>query len=161
MKIRGVVVQGHGVASGRNERHRYPEGTIAPQIPHFRALGLDLSACFHGTINLSIAPRTFELAKPRYVFEAVKWSATHRPETFYFEPVEILPVRVSGGRAIAGWIYYPDPSTKAGHFQPPSVLELLAPRIVPLVYGDELEIEVSDQALCINEALSETKARQS
>ena len=43
---------GHGVASGRSTDGPYPEGSIALQRPHFARLGLDLGACFNGTLNV-------------------------------------------------------------------------------------------------------------
>ncbi len=38
-----VLVQGHGVASGKAVSP-YPKGTIEMQLPFFAALGLDLSS---------------------------------------------------------------------------------------------------------------------
>ncbi len=54
----GVVVSGHGAASGRGSR-RYPDGTLALQIPIFAELGLDLSDAFPGTINVDTSPYGF------------------------------------------------------------------------------------------------------
>ena len=51
----GIVVRGHGAASGRGS-DRYPEGTLAAQIPIFAGLGLDLSDMYRGTLNVDVAP---------------------------------------------------------------------------------------------------------
>jgi hypothetical protein len=61
--VTGVVEPGFGYASGARSE-KYPEGTINLQRPHFAERGLDISHCFAGTINLSIAPRRFRIRKP-------------------------------------------------------------------------------------------------
>ena len=48
----GVVKEGHGVASGKNFDARFPDGTIAMQMPYFKRLGIDLKSYFKGTINI-------------------------------------------------------------------------------------------------------------
>ena len=65
----GVVRQGHGVASGVNSESPYTKGTIAIQSPLFKRLGLDLSAYWHGTINLCFKPLEIVLQNPDYKFE--------------------------------------------------------------------------------------------
>ena len=52
----GVVVAGHGVASGRAADSPFAAGTIELQAPHFAALGLDLSPFVMATVNLDLAP---------------------------------------------------------------------------------------------------------
>jgi hypothetical protein len=41
----------------------------------------------------------------------------------------------------------PDPATKADHFQNPTTLELLLPRIDGLEYGDKVIVEVDEQQI--------------
>ena len=46
LEVSGRVCSGHGVASGRSAgqpHNPYPAGTIAMQMPYFKALGLDVS----------------------------------------------------------------------------------------------------------------------
>jgi hypothetical protein len=128
--VPGVLVAGHQVASGAGASP-YPAGTITMQAPLFAALGLDLSACFPGTLNISIHPRTFALAAPSHTFRSVRWTELHPPEDFSFAPCAVI----AAGQRHPGWIYYPHPATKARHFQPPSTLEVLAPPIPGLGYG--------------------------
>jgi hypothetical protein len=52
----GCLRPGHQVASGLAVNNPYPAGTIAMQTPFFKALGLDLSGFYVGTLNVSIAP---------------------------------------------------------------------------------------------------------
>ena len=72
--IRGTVIAGHGVASGRESDSPYPAGTIALQRPFFQDLGLDLTDCFEGTLNVSVAPMELVLRDPDHTFECVDWS---------------------------------------------------------------------------------------
>ncbi|MGI0484394.1 hypothetical protein ACN4EK_03090 [Pantanalinema rosaneae CENA516] len=139
LTIVGVVQAGHGVASGTAMDSPYPAGTIALQIPYFQALGLDLSAYFPGTLNVSIAPQQFQLIQPQYRFEQVEWTDRHPPETFSFSACWVIFDSIRYG----GWIYYPDPATKRTHFQPASTLEILAPPIRGITYGDRLTLEIN------------------
>ena len=124
--LTGRLCAGHGVASGKSNESPYPDGTIRMQIPVFKALGLDLSGCFLGTLNLDFAPLEVSLANPDHQFEKVHWTELHPPETFSFWRVE---VKASETDVVNGWVYYPNPETKERHWQPATTLELLAPRL--------------------------------
>ena len=124
--LTGRLCAGHGVASGTSNQSPYPEGSIRMQSPVFRSLGLDLSGCFFGTLNLDFAPLEVSLSKPDHRFEKVRWTELHPPETFSFWRLEIKATDVE---VVSGWIYYPHPETKERHWQPPTTLELLAPRL--------------------------------
>ena len=124
--LKGRLCAGHGVASGTSTQSPYPEGSIRMQSPVFRFLGLDLSDCFFGTLNLDFAPLEVSLSNPDHLFEKVRWTELHPPETFSFWRVEIKATEVE---VVSGWIYYPHPETKERHWQPPTTLELLAPRL--------------------------------
>lgn len=140
MKVKAIVCQGHGVASGKARDPRYPHGTLKAQYKYFLQKGLDLSQYFLGTINLDIAPFIFKIKKPKYFLENVNWSEYIPPENFYFFYV-LLQFKET---TYEGLIYMPDPATKADHFQNPTILELLLPRIEGLKYGDVVILEVSD-----------------
>ncbi len=149
--LTGTVVPGYGVASGRSPDSPYPAGTIALQAPLFRALGLDLDGYFLGTINLSIAPNTFKLLNSDYHFEQLPWANGFPPETFSFYRCQIKSTTISqDSQPIAAWIYYPHPETKIGHVQPNSLLEIIAPPITPLEYGDRLSLSMSSQQIQIS-----------
>ena len=124
--LTGRLCAGHGVASGTSKQSPYPEGSIRMQSPVFRSLGLDLSDCFSGTLNLDFAPLEVSLSNPDHRFEKVRWTELHSPETFSFWCVEI---KATDLEVVRGWIYYPHPETKERHWQPPTTLELLAPRL--------------------------------
>ncbi|MFT5464946.1 MAG: CTP-dependent riboflavin kinase [Verrucomicrobiales bacterium] len=140
-KVRGVLVQGHRVASGLGGDTRFPGGTLALQRPHFAERGLDLSIFFHGTLNISIAPKQFRVVEAPRTFRNVKWAAEEPSEDFSF-----FDCRVEGRK---GLIYYPHPETKPEHFQPPDVLEILTSEIPNLSYADELAVEIPIQQLLI------------
>ena len=124
--LTGRLCAGHGVASGTSNESPYPDGTIRLQFPVFKALGLDLSGCYFGTLNIDFAPCEVSLSNPDLLFEKVQWTELHPPETFSFWQVEIKATEVE---VLRGWIYYPHPETKERHWQSPTTLELLAPRL--------------------------------
>lgn len=137
-EIVGVVKRGYGVASGIAGDTRFPRGTLQLQIPHFKTLGLDLSDCHPGTINLDISPLTYTVGVPDYRFAQMRWSSDVPAETFSFCTCRVY----HWGTAVPGWIYYPDPETKPEHFHDASTLEILAPWLEGVGVGDALTIEV-------------------
>lgn len=137
--VNARIVQGHQVASGRNNDPRFPGGTLRMQSPRFLARGFDLSSYHVGTVNVSIAPCHYRVAKARHTFRNVKWHPTEPAEDFSFFDVRLLR---PDGQAIAGCIYYPHPETKPEHFQPPDTLELLLPFVEGLSCGMELILEI-------------------
>lgn len=139
-RAKGVVVAGHGVASGRAGDSPFPSGTIALQAPHFAARGLDLTPFVLATINLDLAPHRLRPRTPRWTFRDVEWTDVHGPETFSF--VECTVRR--GDEAHDGLVYLPHPETKPMHHQPSTVVELLLPRLPDLAAGETLEVAIPD-----------------
>ncbi|WP_068264247.1 hypothetical protein [Janibacter limosus] len=139
-RAQGVVVAGHGVASGRASASPFAAGTIALQAPHFAARGLDLAPFVMATVNLDIAPLTLVLRAPRWTFVDVEWTDVHGPETFSF--VECTLAR--GDEEVTGLVYRPHPETKPMHHQPSTVIELLLPRLAGLAPGDRLDLRVAE-----------------
>lgn len=135
---RGLLVVGHGVASGRAADSPYPAGTIALQRPHFASLGLELADCHSGTLNLSFPGGLWRLRQPVFQVEHLAWTHLHPPETFSFWPCRLRLDRAE----TAGWIYWPHPDTKERHFQEPDRLEILAPFVDGLASGMALELGV-------------------
>ena len=142
--VTGKIVSGHRVASGLANNSPYPKGTIEMQTPHFLSLGVDLSLFYPGTLNVSIAPHRFELI-PTHTLSLVKWSPDHEPESFSFIPIQLD----WWGQRYDGLVYYPRPETKINHFQDPTVIELLLPRIEEIAYGDKVTLIASDKELII------------
>ena len=142
-------VRGHGVASGQAPASPYPAGTIALQTPHFARLGLDLSGCHPATLNLRVPGGHWQLQRPSWHVERMRWTPLHPPETFSFWPCLLrwqpLPCGSPGeaqAQPVAGWIYRPDPATKTRHFQPADQLEVLSPWIAAVDQGARLELGV-------------------
>ena len=146
VSLTGVVKPGHQVASGSSPNSPYERGTLEMQLPWFQKLGLDLSSFFLGTINISIAPNTFKLVKPKHTFPHVKWHPDYDAETFSFSPCRL----VHQGNSYQGLIYYPHPETKIGHFQDDSILEAIAPKIPDLNYGDRITLKIDPQEIQLN-----------
>lgn len=144
--LRGTIKTGHGVASGASTGSPYPQGSIAMQAPVFKALGLDLSGCHFGTLNVSITPARWKIVRPAFHFENVKWTDLHPPETFSFLSCEIAYRAVT----FKGWLYYPHPETKAAHWQDASVMEIIAPRLEGLGYGGQIDLRFTDDTLLID-----------
>jgi hypothetical protein len=150
VQVKGVVEQGHGIASGRNPNSPYPTGSIELQTPFFKELGLDLAPYFRGTLNVSIRPYTFTLTNPQYTFCQVDWTPHHPPEDFSFSWVRL----VYDGIEYDGWLYYPHPETKITHFQDPSILEIIAPLVPNITYGDKVEVILNRQEITINQPIN-------
>ncbi|MBV6391385.1 MAG: hypothetical protein KPEEDBHJ_00593 [Anaerolineales bacterium] len=136
-RIPGILMRGHRVASAPSRD--YPYSALEKQKPYFKALGLDLYDYFTGTLNISIAPLTFEMTKPEFTFRLVEWTDLHPPETFSLSRCFVI----FKGIHYPGWVYYPHPETKKRHFQNPSLLEAIAMRIPEITYGDSLEAAVN------------------
>lgn len=137
IQVKGVIKPGYGVASGKGNDTRFPDGTIAMQKPVFRQLGLDLSSYFSGTLNISIYPYEYTIKSSKYTFRNVKWSPTEPAEDFSFFDCRILHYQT----VTCGLIYYPHPETKPEHFQTADILEVIAPKIQGLQYGDQVILE--------------------
>ncbi|WOD39522.1 hypothetical protein [Nodosilinea sp. E11] len=135
-RVSGIVERGHRVASGTALNSPYQRGTIEMQLPYFKALGLDLTGYFQGTLNVSIRPKTFQLLQPEFTFRSVEWTDQHPPEDFSFSRCQIL----FQAKKFDGLIYFPHPETKERHFQDPSVIEIIATPIAELAYGDRVDI---------------------
>lgn len=133
-RVEGVVVRGHGVASGTGATSPFAAGTIDLQAPHLAARGVDLSAYHHATINLDIDPFALRLVVPRWTLEGVEWTDVHEAETFSFVECTLT----HRGRTVDALVYHPHPETKPMHHQPGTVVELLAPLLPGLGYGDVL-----------------------
>jgi hypothetical protein len=137
--VDGVIVAGHGVASGRKEDPRFPDGTLAMQIPRFATLGLDLTGFWPGTLNVSIRPAQYRPGRAAFTFRDVKWHPDEPAEDFSFFECRVLCGDSRTG-ALSGWIYYPHPETKPEHFQAADVLEVIAPRIKKIGAGSRVRL---------------------
>ncbi|MBD1876488.1 hypothetical protein H6F75_23655 [Nodosilinea sp. FACHB-131] len=144
--VSGVLEHGHQVASGAAADSPYPSGTIEMQTPFFEALGLDLTEYFKGTLNISISPSTFNLTNPELTFRQIEWTDRHPPEDFSFSRCRVL----FQASVYNCWIYYPHPETKKRNFQNPSILEIIAPPIANIQYGDKVEIEYNPLEVSVN-----------
>ena len=147
--IPAVIVQGHRVASGLNGNPRFPGGTIRMQLPSFRELGLDLSVYHLGTLNVTIAPLSYRVVKPRLTFRDVKWHPTEPAEDFSFFDVV---VHRDDAAHVSGLIYFPHPDTKPEHFQSPDILELLLPWTEGFEYGGKIHLEVPCEQMLFEQA---------
>lgn len=141
--VRGEIQSGHGVASGKGQDQRYPEGTLKQQLKHFLERGLDLSNYFMGTINLDISPYSYKIKKPKYFFKNIDWSDYIAPENFYFFDVSLH----YKDEIYQGLVYMPDPDTKEDHMQKPNILELIFPKIKGLEYGLTVDIALRKDQL--------------
>ncbi len=139
--IRGVLVEGYRVASGPSKY--YPYGALDRQRPIFKERGLDLSGTFNGTLNIDIRPFEFKMLKPEFTFHNVEWTDLHPPEHFSFCRCRVMVHDV----AYDGWVYYPHPETKKRNFQNPSLVEVIAPPIPGIQYGDALEVELNPERI--------------
>lgn len=141
--VSGVIVAGYRVASGPS--NDYPYGSLEKQIPLFKKRGLNLERFHLGTLNVSIAPSTFEMVNPEYTFRQVAWTDLHPPEDFSFSR---CTVRFNGA-SYAGYVYYPHPETKKRHFESASLLEIISVYIPEIRYGERVELELNVEEIRI------------
>lgn len=157
--LQGTVQAGHGVASGQSASSPYPAGSIAMQAPFFRLLGLDLSDCHLGTLNVAVDALAWHIVQPTHRFERVQWTHLHPAETFSFVRCNVSAAHANAANehtsganeptSVLGWLYYPHPETKAAHFQASSVMEIVAPRMSGVGYGAQLTLGFAKSALAI------------
>lgn len=141
--IEGIVISGHGVASGKGKDSRYPEGTLILQMPFFKAKGLDLSHYYKGTINIDIAPYHYAIKTPTHYIEGVDWSPYIPPENFYFFQLQLE----FKGQLYDGIIYMPDPKTKVDHHQLATMLEVMMPPIPGIQGGEKVRLFIPEGSL--------------
>ena len=142
------LVSGHQIASGTNPDSPYPGGSIALQIPCFMDLGLDLSSFYPATLNLSIAPSTFRIQQADYRFDQVQWVTGFNPETFSFVACEIEWNK----QRYQGFVYYPHPETKTRDFHNASLIEIIAPKINGIGYGDKVKFVYPSDKITIQKS---------
>lgn len=143
--IKGVVVEGRGWTSGRAEGCPYPKGTVGLQLPYFQKRGLELSAFYPGTLNVSIKPKKFIMYHPEFTFRDVTWHPEHRPEDFSFSRCWVI----YGGQRVAGVVYYPHPETKVSYFLDSSTFEIIAEYIESIHPGSRVEIEINGDEIAV------------
>ena len=132
--VSGTVVEGHRVASGPSKD--YPYSSLERQMPIFKERGLDLERFFRGTLNVSIAPRRFEMVRPICTLRQVAWTDLHPAEDFSFSHCKVR----YQGKEYEGYVYFPHPETKIRNFQEPSLIEIIADWIPDIGYSDPVEL---------------------
>ncbi|NIP30494.1 MAG: hypothetical protein GTN99_04955 [Candidatus Dadabacteria bacterium] len=134
--IKGKVVRGYGIASGKNKQSLYTEGSIKMQLPFFKQKGLDLYRFYPATLNISIFPKKFELKNPEYTFKNVKWFSAVPAEDFSFSRCKIIHKK----KIYDGYIYYPHPKTKPDHFHDRSTIEIITKYIKNIYYNSNIHL---------------------
>jgi len=145
----GVVVRGHGVASGAGGDPRFPRGTVAVQLPLLQAGVPELAdwlggAPFAGTINVALAGVAVTSGVPDATVADLRWTEHFAPETFFLSRAAM----VHAGVERRAWLYIPDPATKPPDHPPlAGVVELLARRVPGLAYGDPVTLRFAARTL--------------
>lgn len=146
MKVSGVLIQGHQVASGKASDTPFPAGTIALQAPFFKERGIDLSDFYMGTLNVDVSPAKFDILSPAALVEKLKWINNFPAETFSFCDIKVYYKE----QVYPGYLYFPHPETKTQHFHPPHLMEILTVKIPEISYGDAVTLEYNPLQLQIN-----------
>jgi hypothetical protein len=144
LSVTGVVTQGYRIASGSNkEGVPGPNGEILTdsfvrQRPFFEAEIPELKEVWTGTINVNIAPRLCKILKYDHEITC-EW---HPGITETFGVVSGLAVQVGRSQYVPAFIYYPLPSDI--HTPRDEIIEVLAPKIEGLNYGDTVTLHIPD-----------------
>ena len=143
VEVQGIVVRGHGVASGAKRPGEI--GTIHQQR---EVLGkwIDWTECWPGTINVSIAPHFCVWRRPEPTISRFKWSHEQPPEDFGLSRCRII----AEGSEYRAWVYCPLPRTKTQHLHDASIVEVIAPRIGGLFYGQNVSLSLDARYLAID-----------
>jgi hypothetical protein len=141
------VVKGYRVASGQATDSPFPKGTIEMQTPFFLREGLDLREYYPATIGVSCGPLTFTVKQPEYTIRNVKWSLEHHAEDFSFSRCRVTFEDVT----VDGLVYYPHPDTKIGHYHDNSTLEIIAPYLDGIQYGELVEVDINTDEISISD----------
>lgn len=136
--MQGTLIQGHQVASGLASNCPWPGGSVARQLPLMGLHGVPVTRLFSGTLNVALACR--EVPYPeQFEFDFVlDWRAPDKPTHFRLHRLIVE----FAGRRYQGWSYrkiYPDGYVSI-HPQPANVIEILAPQIDGIQYGDRVSV---------------------
>ncbi len=145
--VRGKLQQGHQVASGKAGDARFPHGTLALQAPIFARMGFPIDSFFPGTLNIRIAPHRYEVLQSIRTFRNLKWHPETAAEDFSFYDCRVRTEET--GDFKDALVYRPHPETKPDHFQDPTVLEILAPRLEGAIYGTLMELQLPPEQVRI------------
>jgi len=141
--IEGVVVSGHGVASGASS-----PGGVGTLHQQKDALGrfIDWAEFWPGTINVCIAPRVCAWRRKTPTIRNLKWSAEQPAEDFGLSRCRIDVM----GLNRPAWVYFPLPGTKTQHIHEASIVEIVAPRIEGLRKGQVVSLTLNGVDLAID-----------
>jgi len=135
-KLAGVLVKGYQIASGTSPVTPYKNGSIALQKPFFEKKGFCMKDLYLATLNIDISHHEFTIIQANYLFENLKWEKNFPSESFSI----ISCTLIYKTKQYNAYIYYPHIETKTQHLQEKSTLEVLAPFLEDIKYGDELEL---------------------
>jgi len=147
MTIEGIVARGYGIASGTNKDGiPGPNGEILKdsfvrQRSFFEKKIPGIKHIWTGTINLDISPKNARMRTFDYEITC-EW---HPGLTETFGVVEGVWVHFKGKIYSPAFIYYPMPSEI--HVPRHEIIEILAPKIEGLAYGDRVMIDVSSRKI--------------
>lgn len=146
--VTGVVAEGYRIASGLNKKGiRAPDGRILKdsfvrQRPFFEREIPELKNVWTGTINIDISPKICRML--RFDHEITCEWQRGVTETFGVVSGSTLIVK---GKKYPGFIYYPFPSeTKERRDH---IIEILAPKIKRLSYGDKVTLTLPGDKITI------------
>jgi hypothetical protein len=145
-RVSGTVIRGARRTSGIDRDTPYGgRSTLEWQMPLFKERGLDLSACFVGTLNMQITPATWSMVPSEPTFRDVRWYEG-RSEDFFFSQCRLF----FGGTMYSAWVYCASPG-KPHPIRGPHLLEIIAEKIPGIQYGSHVEIELNPAEIRINE----------
>ncbi|TLU66193.1 hypothetical protein FE810_05610 [Thalassotalea litorea] len=139
------VVRGYQIASGLSADNPYGAGSLELQLPIFCQQGLPFQNCYAGTLNLELSPNILTWVSYWHCLHDIKWHPQFAAESFAFCPC-LLKI---SDKTVKAFVYYPLPATKIGHFQVPSVVEVIAEFIPDVHYRDTIQVSFPEQYIKI------------
>lgn len=149
MEISGIVTEGYRIASGSNTlgvpgpHGEMLKDSFVRQRTFFEKEIPELKTVWTGTINLNISPHSARMN----AFDHTITCEWHPGITETFGIVSGVTLHAAGKTYMNCFIYYPMPSDI--HTPRYEIIELLAPKVEGLSYGDEITIDVPNGKMSI------------
>ncbi len=147
--LEGPVIRGLRIASGLNrDLNQKLNYTIRRQKPFFIEAGVpEFGHIWEGTINLSIAPKKFQILRPDHEVTCEWFPGV--TETFWLVQARL----VHNGRERLAYIYYPCPSPVKSHDD--TVVEVLTEWVPNLQYGDQVSVHGRGDRITLRDGTSQ------
>jgi hypothetical protein len=112
--------------------------TLAMQMPHFRRIYPEISACHHGTINVQL-DQAIRIENPDFTTTPIAWHPQFPQHSEVFSFLRVL-LELPIGSTNDAWIYIPHGSPNRAD---PYLVEVIAKWLGPQTLGTRCRLHVN------------------